>query len=159
MAQIVVWVIRFSISSANARGKALFQAVIPEEMVTGCVSFGVVFFHVVLRCRPDQGRDTCRNSANASIVSQRFRYQRRFYLRPKFRQLQRLLGPAYPKSATPKRVSEGFSLSLAHASGCQNEPESKADLPSAFAQVLGRAGGCQVSCRPKDLFPSFVVAP
>ena len=30
-----------------------------------------------------------------------------FYLRPKFRQLQRLLGPAYPKSPALKRVSEG----------------------------------------------------
>ena len=36
------------------------------------------------------------------IVSQRLRYQRRFYLRPKFRQLRRLLGPAYLKSATSK---------------------------------------------------------
>ena len=35
-------------------------------------------------------------------MSQRLRYQRRFYLRPKFRRLQRLLGPAYTKSATPK---------------------------------------------------------
>ncbi len=59
-------------------------------------------FHVVFGCRPDQGRGTCRNSANASIVSQRLHYQRRFYLRPKFRQMQRLLGPAYPKSETPK---------------------------------------------------------
>ena len=61
---------------------------------------------MVFGCRPDRGRDTCRNSANASIVSQRLHYQRRFYLRPKFRQLQRLLGPAYNKIAT---------LSLAHA--------------------------------------------
>ena len=45
-------------------------------------------------CRPDRGRDTCRSSASAPIVSQRLRYRRRFYLRPKFRQLQRLLGPA-----------------------------------------------------------------
>ena len=52
----------------------------------------------VFGCRPDQG--PCRNSANASIVSLRLHYQRRFYLRPKFRQLQRLLGPAYSKSAT-----------------------------------------------------------
>ena len=53
---------------------------------------------------------------NAFIVSQRLHYQRRFYLRPKFRQLQRVLGPAYPKGA-----SEGFALSLAHASGYQND--------------------------------------
>ena len=45
-----------------------------------------------------------RNSANASIVSQRLHNQRHFYLRPKFRQLQRLLGPAYTKIATPKFV-------------------------------------------------------
>ena len=50
---------------------------------------------------------------NAFIVSQRLHYQRRFYLRPKFRQLQRVL---YPKGA-----SEGFALSLAHASGYQND--------------------------------------
>ena len=49
--------------------------------------FEVALFDVVFGCRPDQGRNTCRNSANASIVSKRLRYQRRFYLRPKFRQL------------------------------------------------------------------------
>ena len=38
------------------------------------------------------------------MVSQRLHYQRRFYLRPKFRQLRRLLGPAYTKSATPKKT-------------------------------------------------------
>ena len=76
-------------------------------------------FHVVFGCRPDRGRDARRNSANASIVSQRLHYQRRFYLRPKFRQLQRLLGPAYLKSANPKQVSDGFTVSLAHASGYQ----------------------------------------
>ena len=64
--------------------------------------FEFALFDVVFGCRPDQGRNTRRNIANASIVSQRLRYQRRFYLRPKFRQLQRLLGPAYPKSATLK---------------------------------------------------------
>ena len=68
-------------------------------------------FHVVFGCRSDRGRDARRNSANASIVSQRLRYQRRFYLRPKFRQLQRLLGPAYPKSETSKSVSEGLTRS------------------------------------------------
>ena len=101
--------------------------------VTRSVSFGVALFDVLFGCRPDQGRDTCRNSANASIVSQRLRYQRHFYLRPKFRQLQRLLGPAYSKSATSKSVSEGQSTlarSLAHASGYQNHPESKTDLRS-----------------------------
>ena len=35
-------------------------------------------------------------------VLQRLGYQRPFYLRPKFRQWQRLLGSAYTKSATPK---------------------------------------------------------
>ena len=78
-------------------------------MVTRSVSFGVALFDVLFGCRPDQGRDTCRNSANASIVSQRLHYQRHFYLRPKFRQLQRLLGPAYSKIATSKSVSEGPS--------------------------------------------------
>ncbi len=58
----------------------------------GCPSF------VVFDCRPDQGRDTCRNSANASNVSLRLHHQPRFCLRPKFRQLLRLLGPAYTKS-------------------------------------------------------------
>ena len=67
-------------------------------------------FHVVFGCRPDQGRDACRNSANASIVSQRLHSQRRFYLRPKFRQLQRLLGPAYLKSATPKETNSPSTL-------------------------------------------------
>ena len=49
-----------------------------------------------------------------------------FYLRPKFRQLQRLLGPAYPKSPALKRVSEGQSIlarSLADASGYQKKVE------------------------------------
>ena len=105
-------------------------------MVTRRVIFGVALFDVVFGCRPDQGRDTCRNSANASIVSQRLRYQRRFYLRPKFRQLQRLLGPAYTKSASPKRVSEGFTLSLAHASGYQNHSESKTDLPCFLIRIF-----------------------
>ena len=61
------------------QGKALFQAEMPEETVTRCVSFGVALFHVVFGCRPDRGRDTCRNSANASIVSQRLHCQRRFF--------------------------------------------------------------------------------
>ena len=62
----------------------------------------LAIFGVVFGCRPDQGRNACRNSANAFIVSQRLHYQRPFYLRPKFRQLQRLLGPACTKSATSK---------------------------------------------------------
>ena len=40
-------------------------------------------------------KDACRNSANASIVSQKITLSTTFLLRPKFRQLQRLLGPAY----------------------------------------------------------------
>ena len=122
-----------------AQGKSLFQAERRLETVTRRVSeeqstVARSLAHAsgyqkpmpdeknAFSCRPDQGRDTCRNSASASIVSRRLRYQRRFYLRPKFRQLHRLFGPAYPKSPTPKRVSEGQSTlarSLAHASGYQ----------------------------------------
>ena len=43
--------------------------------------------------------------------------------------MQRLLGPAYTKNATPKSVSEGQSIlarSLAHASGYQNHQNQKA---------------------------------
>ena len=88
------------------------------------ISFGVALSDVVFGCRPDQGRDTCRNSANASIVSQSLRYQSRFYLRPKFRQLQRLLGPAYNFFGNPtrERGTGGDSMSLAYASGYQNHP-------------------------------------
>ena len=75
-------------------------------------SFLQVRFCVVFDCRSDQGRDTCRNSANGSIVSQRSPYQRHFYLRSMFRQLQRLLGPAYPKSETSKRILARFKAFL-----------------------------------------------
>ena len=62
------------------------------------------------------------------IVSQRLRYQRRFYLRPKFRQLRRLLGPAYLKNATPKRVSEGQSID-------DSVPRSRCELPKTIPDV------------------------
>ena len=57
-------------------------------------------FSTVKSATPKLTLRVTKKSANASIVAQRFHYQRRFYLRPKFRQLQRLLGSAYTKSAT-----------------------------------------------------------
>ena len=96
------------------QGKALFQAEMPEETVTRYVSFG---------CRPDRGRDTCRNSANASIVSQRLHCQRRFYLRPKFRQLQRLLGPAYPQERNSKMRQRGVHVVPCSRVLCPVPPE------------------------------------
>ena len=86
---------------------------IRSHLVTRRVSLGVAHFHMVFGCRPDRERDTCRNSANVSIVSLNLRYQERFYLHPKFRQLQRLLGPAYRKNAASKRMSQGQRESLA----------------------------------------------
>ena len=105
------------------QGKALFQAEMPEETVTRYVSFGVALFHVVFGCRPDRGRDTCRNSANASIVSQRLHCQRRFYLRPKFRQLQRLLGRAYPQERNSKMRQRGVHVVPCSRVLCPVPPE------------------------------------
>ena len=95
--------------------------------------FGIALFDVAFGCRPDQGRDTCRNSANASIVSLRLHCQKRFYLRPKFRQLQRLLGPAYPKNAI----------------NLDPVPRSRVGLPFLQASQLET-----MSC-PTAIFPSF----
>ena len=48
---------------------------IRSHLVTRRVSLGVAHFHMVFGCRPDRERDTCRNSANVSIVSLNLRYQ------------------------------------------------------------------------------------